>query len=178
SSEALEIAIKGKDLDNCNFAKLMNEICVKLVDRYSEWVCKSIYSQPVLWIILTQKTIHENFIVPEIRIAEFSKLGLVQFMNDEGETDRGRFVLSLRMDLDNDLDTLECVADVWNEWMSGIDGYPSIIKSLETYDMRWANDNKETLLSRKKIVKELQDRSRSGSVGIDQAIRELEVMRN
>ncbi|CAJ0919821.1 20240_t:CDS:2 [Entrophospora sp. SA101] len=62
----------------------MNEICVKLVDRYSEW-----------------KTIHENFIVPEIRIAEFSKLGLVQFMNDEGETDRGRFVLSLRMDLDN-----------------------------------------------------------------------------
>ncbi|CAH1759147.1 3394_t:CDS:2, partial [Entrophospora sp. SA101] len=81
----------------------MNEICVKLVDRYSEWVCKSIYSQPVLWIILTQKTIHENFIVPEteIRIAEFSKLGLVQFMNDEGETDRGRFVLSLRMDLDN-----------------------------------------------------------------------------
>nr|CAG8524829.1 14501_t:CDS:2 [Entrophospora candida] len=78
----------------------------------------------------------------------------------------------------SNLDTLECVADVWNEWMSGIDGYPSIIKSLETYDMRWANDNKETLLSRKKIVKELQDRSRSGSVGIDQAIRELEVMRN
>nr|CAG8442695.1 9277_t:CDS:2 [Entrophospora candida] len=69
--EALEIAIKGKDLDNCNFAKLMNEICVRLVDRYSEWK------------------------------SEFSKLGLVQFMNDEGETDQGRFALSLHMDLDN-----------------------------------------------------------------------------
>ncbi|CAJ0867795.1 10667_t:CDS:2 [Entrophospora sp. SA101] len=57
--------------------------------------------------------------------------------------------------------------------------YDEIIDEInQTYDMRWANDNKETLLSRKKIVKELQDRSRSGSVGIDQAIRELEVMRN
>ncbi|CAJ0625419.1 8646_t:CDS:2 [Entrophospora sp. SA101] len=67
--EALEIAIKGKDLDNCNFAELMNEIRVRLVDRYSEW----------------------NFIIPEteIRIAELSQLGLVQFMNDEGETDQG-----------------------------------------------------------------------------------------
>ncbi|CAJ0834747.1 17800_t:CDS:2 [Entrophospora sp. SA101] len=57
--EALEIAIKGKDLDNCNFAELMNEIRVRLVDRY------------------------------KIRIAELSQLGLVQFMNDEGETDQG-----------------------------------------------------------------------------------------
>nr|CAG8450256.1 4513_t:CDS:2 [Entrophospora candida] len=90
--EALEIAIKGKDLDNCNFAELMNEIRVRLVDRYSEWVCKSIYLKPVLQIILSQKTIHENFIIPEteIRIAELSQLGLVQFMNDEGETDQGR----------------------------------------------------------------------------------------
>nr|CAG8464230.1 247_t:CDS:1 [Entrophospora candida] len=89
--EALEIAIKGKDLDNCNFAELMNEIRVRLVDRYSEWVCKSIYLKPVLQIILSQKTIHENFIIPEteIRIAELSQLGLVQFMNDEGETDQG-----------------------------------------------------------------------------------------
>nr|CAG8494037.1 5990_t:CDS:2 [Entrophospora candida] len=37
----------------------------------------------------------------EIAIKEFSKLGLVQFMNDEGETDQGRFALSLHMDLDN-----------------------------------------------------------------------------
>jgi len=51
--ESLEIAIRGKDLDNCNFADLMDSICLSLTDCYSEWVNQTTYLKPVLHLILT-----------------------------------------------------------------------------------------------------------------------------
>ncbi|CAG8459750.1 13844_t:CDS:2 [Funneliformis caledonium] len=75
-----------------------------------------------------------------------------------------------------ELDTLGTVYDVWNEWNVGLSGNPSIIALLETYGTKWANENKETLLLRKKLIKEIQQRS--NVIGVDRAINELERMRD
>ncbi|GBC01832.1 hypothetical protein RclHR1_04350009 [Rhizophagus clarus] len=75
-----------------------------------------------------------------------------------------------------ELDTLSTVNDVWNEWNVGLGGNPSVIALLEAYGTRWATENKETLLLRKKLIKEIQQRS--GSIGVDEAINELERLKN
>jgi hypothetical protein len=75
-----------------------------------------------------------------------------------------------------ELDTLSTVYDVWNEWNVGLGGNPSVIALLETYGTKWATENKETLLLRKKLIKEIQQRS--GAIGVDEAINELERMKN
>ncbi|CAI2184594.1 8536_t:CDS:2 [Funneliformis geosporum] len=75
-----------------------------------------------------------------------------------------------------ELDTLGTVYDVWNEWNVGLGENPSIIALLETYGTKWANENKETLLLRKKLIKEIQQRS--NVIGVDSAINELERMRD
>ncbi|CAB4406370.1 unnamed protein product [Rhizophagus irregularis] len=75
-----------------------------------------------------------------------------------------------------ELDTLNTVYDVWNEWNVGLGGNPSVIALLETYGTKWATENKETLLLRKKLIKEIQQRS--GTIGVDEAINELERMKN
>ncbi|CAG8715692.1 23071_t:CDS:2 [Dentiscutata erythropus] len=75
-----------------------------------------------------------------------------------------------------DLDTLDTVYDVWNEWNVGLDGNPSIITLLEVYGNKWAGENKDTLIARKKIIKEIQ--TRTNDIGVDKAISEMERLRN
>ncbi|CAG8783950.1 41942_t:CDS:1 [Gigaspora margarita] len=75
-----------------------------------------------------------------------------------------------------ELDTLDTVYDVWNEWNVGLDGNPSIITLLEVYGNKWAGENKDTLIARKKIIKEIQTRTRD--IGVDKAISEMERLRN
>ncbi|RIA98733.1 hypothetical protein C1645_870502 [Glomus cerebriforme] len=75
-----------------------------------------------------------------------------------------------------ELDTLGTVYDVWNEWNVGLGGNPSIIALLENYGTKWATENKETLLLRKKLIKEIQQRS--VVIGVDEAINELERMKD
>ncbi|CAG8622395.1 2076_t:CDS:1 [Cetraspora pellucida] len=75
-----------------------------------------------------------------------------------------------------DLDTLDTVYDVWNEWNVGLDGNPSIITLLEVYGNKWAGENKDTLIARKKIIKEIQ--TKTNNIGVDKAISEMERLRN
>ncbi|CAG8737913.1 10917_t:CDS:1, partial [Racocetra fulgida] len=75
-----------------------------------------------------------------------------------------------------ELDTLDTVYDVWNEWNVGLDGNPSIITLLEVYGNKWAGENKDTLIARKKIIKEIQ--TRTHDIGVDKAISEMERLRN
>ncbi|CAG8523628.1 11723_t:CDS:2 [Acaulospora colombiana] len=75
-----------------------------------------------------------------------------------------------------ELDTLDTVYDVWNEWNVGLNGNPSVITLLETYGNKWASENKDPLIARKKIIKEIQIKTKD--IEIDEVIDEMERMRD
>lgn len=73
-----------------------------------------------------------------------------------------------------DIDTLDTVFDVWNEWNVGIGDNPSIISLIETYGNKWQLNNSVNLAARKKIVKVIQ--LRAIDIGLDKALDEMEKM--
>ncbi|CAG8435352.1 5564_t:CDS:1 [Diversispora eburnea] len=75
-----------------------------------------------------------------------------------------------------ELDSLDTVYDVWNEWNVGLNGNPSVITLLETYGTTWASENKDPLIARKKIIKEIQVRI-NNDLAIDEVINDMERMK-
>ncbi|CAG8656509.1 3697_t:CDS:2 [Acaulospora morrowiae] len=75
-----------------------------------------------------------------------------------------------------DLDSLDTVYDVWNEWNVGLNDNPSVIALLEVYGNKWATENKDPLIARKKIIKEIQIRTNDSE--IDKVINDMERMRD
>jgi hypothetical protein len=73
-----------------------------------------------------------------------------------------------------DIDTLDTVFDVWNEWNVGIGGNPSIVSLMETYGNKWQINNSVNLAARKKIIKMIK--LRAVDIGLDKAIDEMEKM--
>ncbi|GBB97985.1 hypothetical protein RclHR1_03110017 [Rhizophagus clarus] len=73
-----------------------------------------------------------------------------------------------------DIDTLDTVFDVWNEWNFGIGDNPSIISLIETYGNKWQINNSVNLAARKKIIKMIK--LKANDMGLDKAIDEMEKM--
>jgi hypothetical protein len=89
--EALDEALRDKDVDNINFLTIAEGIRAKLSDLYGEWISQTSYLKPVLRVILTQARVRANEIVPgtDLKPEDFSKLGLIRFDNAKGLRDWG-----------------------------------------------------------------------------------------
>jgi hypothetical protein len=84
--EALEDSIGGKDLDNVNFADLINDVRSELNKNYQGWLSKTTYLKPVLRIILSHTRVDKNQNIVtsdkrEITVDDVTQHGLVRFVN-------------------------------------------------------------------------------------------------
>ena len=93
--EVLQNSLYNRDIDNCNFLDLMNNICTQLEDRYNYWLTKANEFKPLLRVILAHQIIELDCPIPGTNFfpEDYTRLGLVKF--------EGLFDLSLYLVMDD-----------------------------------------------------------------------------
>ena len=79
--EVLQNSLYNRDIDNCNFLDLMNNIRTQLEDRYNYWLTKANEFKPLLRVILAHQIIELDCPIPGTIFfpEDYTRLGLVKF---------------------------------------------------------------------------------------------------